>query len=1019
MLALQGALKKPKITLLFLALAIIIGAITFFQLPKRELPEFTFNIGTITTIYPGATPETVERNVTFPIEDALEGMDGVKEMTSVSAAGVSSIVLQLEDGIDTTTFFSKVRQRVSDTSNDFPNEVITPDIREDIQMGALSSYHVLANEREDLYELKSLVENWKEEVESVSGVRGTIIKGIPDQELVIELDSSLMAEAGLFFPSVVESIENEFNLIPLGTKQVDESIIQLALSNDIGIDALENVYIGLTRNNEPVYLNDLGSVNVRDKEPKDLITYKGTPALSLTVLPEKGVDIPTLQKRVDETIETFSSKLPDNTSVNLFYTQNTIVSKIFKDLSISFILAIVTVVIITILGMNKSSAFIVSLAIPSSILLGLIPLPYMGVDLNQISIIGFIIALGILVDDAIVVNDNIERRYKLGDSPLEGAIQGTKEVRTSIITSTLAVVFTFLPLVFLSGGNGDFIRALPTVLITTIIASTIISLTIVPIYTSWRQGKKRKEMKRVGLLGNQIDKLANWYSDKILTRVVKKPIRISVIGLIGCTAVYLLIPFIPVVFFPSADREEVTVDVILPVGNTIEETEQYMEDISATLYTDESIREISSYVGGGLPGLFGQMMTGTGENTGQLLLRVNKDTQSAEATIQKWSEKLQVQYPEAQIKMTTIEAGPPVGAPITVKVSGPDIDELQRMTNQLIEEINKLEGSGTVSDDIGTPLQTIVYEPIRPVLEDHGIKLREISEQIRLVTDGVPLGSFDDGNQNWDLKVVMNEVPRGEKVNLEKITIPSKKRSEASFSQPELLTFDQLLTESFDEQIQKIPHIKGDRTITIRAYPGDSDKSVLEQQINDVIKEVEQEGYSIVIGGETEARTDFFIEITKLFFVVLFLIYIVMAIQFYSLVTPLLVMSTVYLAISGAIIGLFVTQVGLGFMAMMGIVSLAGIVVRNSIVLIEFIEQRLQEGMPLKESVIEAGRARLRPIILTAFTAIAALLPIAFSGDVLFKPLAISIISGLLFSTVFTVVLVPAFYTAIKQKKYS
>lgn len=1011
-----SGIKKPKITLLFLALAIMVGIITFFQLPRRELPEFTFNIGTITTIYPGATPEMVERNVTNPLEESLLGIEGIKEITSVSTSGVSSIVLQLEEGVDKTSFFSNVQQTVSDISMTFPNEVINIDIGKDFQAGALSSYHVLATEREDLFNVNETIELWRQEVESLPGVKGTIIKGIPDQELVIKLESGKMGKTGVFFPSVLEAIEKEFNLIPLGAQQVNDTLYQLVLESDVGIDRLQSLYLGLNRNDEAVYLSDIGKVEIREKQPNDLITFNGSPALSLTILPEQGIDVPTLQNRIDESISYLQQQLPESVSVDLFYTQNTIVTQIFKDLTISFLLAIIAVVIITLFGMNGSSAIIVALAIPSSILIGLVPLPYMGVDLNQISMIGFIIALGILVDDAIVVNDNIERRYRLGDGALEGAMLGTKEVKGSIITSTLAVVFTFLPLVFLSGGNGDFIRALPTVLITTIIASTIISLTLVPIFTKWRQEKRRKQSNKVGLFGTQIDKLANWYSEYILKKVVKKPIRISIIGLIICTAVYFLIPFIPVVFFPSADREEVTVDVTLPMGLTLYQTEEYLQDIANALSTDDAIREVSIYAGRGLPGLFGQSMPGTGDHTGQILLRVNKDSQSAEETIQKWSEKLSDQYEEAQIKLTTIEAGPPVGAPITVKISGPDLSELQRISGELVAAINQLEGSGLVLDDIGPPLQTFVYEPNREVLEEHGLKLREISEQIRLVTDGVPIGSFDDGTKNWDLKIVMDEVTSGEKVQLENLALPSKKMNE--YGPPMLIPFDQLLTERYDEQIQRIPHIDGDRTITVRAYPGEENKSVLEQEIKDIAEQLKKEGYSFTIGGETEARTDFFIEIAKLFLIVLFLIYIVMAIQFYSLITPLLVMSTVYLAISGAIIGLFVTQVGLGFMAMMGIVSLAGIVVRNSIVLIEFIEQRLSEGMDLPNAVVEAGRTRLRPILLTAFTAIAALIPIAFSGDVLFQPLAISIISGLLFSTVLTIILVPAFYTAVNQKKY-
>lgn len=1013
------SIKKPKITIMFLVLLIIVGTITFFQLPKREIPEFTFDIGTITTIYPGATPEKVERNITVPLEVGLKGIEGIKEMTSVSAAGVSTILLQLEDGSDKTAVLGKVRNIVSQVSGSFSDEVMTPNIREDIQMGALSSYHLLAEDRDSLYSLTKTLERWQNEIEAINGVRGTIVKGIPEQELVISLNSESMVSKGIFLPQLLEGLKGEFETIPLGTQETSGTKVQLAFHSYQSISEIESVFVGLTRQNDQVFLKDLGSVEIRSLQPRDYITFNGMPALSITILPEKGVDIPSLQKSVDEKLALLKEDLPSEVKLDLFYTQNTVVEQIFKDLSISFLLSIIAVIVITLLGMTITSAIIVALAIPTSIILGLIPLPYLGVDLNQISIIGFIIALGILVDDAIVVNDNIQRRYKLGDGPLEGALTGTREVRVSIITSTLAVVFTFFPLLFLSGGNGDFIRALPSVLITTIIASTIVSLTLVPIYTRWRRQKGiRTKAEKLGLLGEQIDRLANWYSSNILRKVVNAPIKFSIIGLAICTVIYGLVPFIPVVFFPSADRAEVTVDVTLPVGVKMEVTNEYLVEMSSLLNEDKGITEISIYTGSGLPGLFGQVMAGTGENTGQLLLRVDREKQNADETIAKWTGELRNKFPDAEIKMTTIETGPPVGAPIAIKVSGPKLDELLSIVSTLKEEINGLEGSGLVLDDVGAPWPTVVFDPNREALTEHGFTMRELSEQLRLVTLGLPLGELDDGTENWEMRVVIDEVEKGEILELSNFLLPSRKRVEGQF-QPELIGLDKLLTEVETEQIQKIPHLNGVRTITIRAYPGEEEKAALEQNINEIISDINlNEGFNIIVGGESEARTDFFIEITKLFFIVIFLIYIVMAIQFYSLITPILVMSTVYLAISGAILGLFITQVGIGFMAMMGIVSLAGIVVRNSIVLIEFIEQRLREGYDLHEAVIEAGRTRLRPILLTAFTAIAALFPIAFSGDVLFKPLAISIISGLLFSTIFTVVLVPAFYTAVHSKKH-
>ncbi|PYZ97423.1 acriflavin resistance protein [Alteribacter lacisalsi] len=1025
----NAVIKKPKITLMFILVVTIIGALTYTQLPQREIPEVTFDIGTIGTVYPGASPEQVERQITSPLEDELVNLDGIADMSSVSTSGFSNIVIEISESADRERVFSEIRQTVSDVSADFPSEVQTPDLSEEVQLGALSSYHLLSEDRENLYELNGMLDDWEQQIQAIPGVQGTLVKGIPSEELVIDIDYDALLEEGLQIPDVITALEEELNTAPLGVERIDDENVQLAIPQTQEIEALEDLSIGLNFSDEPVLLSEVGTISIERVENEDLITYENTPAASFTVIPDDGVDIPGLNETVDERINALAADLPAEVELDQFYTQNTIVQQIFGDLALSFLFAIIAVVLVTLLGLNLSSAAIVALAIPVSILIGLVPLPFMGVDLNQISIIGMIIALGILVDDAIVVGDNVQRKYQEGLSPVEGAIEGTKEVRTSIITSTLAIVFTFLPLVFITGANGDFIRALPSVLITTILASTVIALSLVPIYLIWRQKRKERKDKgrkaaneepavKVGLLGKQIDKLADWYSGKILRRVVKHPLKVAISGLVFCILCYGLIPFIPVVFFPSADREEVTVEVRLPAGTPIDQTEEILFDMADTILAeDEAIYETAIYAGDGLPPLFGEGMTNTGEETGEILLRTDREIQSAEETISRWTEPLQDAYPDAVIELGTIEAGPPVGAPIAIKIQGPEMDELKTIRDEMMDYISSLPETATVVDDLGDDRPVVLYEPDRELMEENGITLNQISEQIGLATEGIPLEDFDDGTSSIPMQLIVNG--DNDELVLDDFVIPSQASGDGGA--PDLISLEDLVSETRTEQTPLIARENGDRTITVRVFPSDDGQQDLEEQIESYVEDtVTASGfdndYTISIGGETEDRDDFFVELATLFLVVIFLIYIVMAIQFYSLLMPFLIMSTVFLAITGAIIGLFITQTGLGFMAMMGIVSLSGIVVRNSIVLVEFIEQRRRAGVPLEDAVVNAGNVRLRPILLTAITAIAALLPVAFSGDVLFVPLSISIISGLLFSAVFTVVLVPAFYMVLKRR---
>ncbi|WP_223700757.1 efflux RND transporter permease subunit [Sutcliffiella deserti] len=1011
----NALIKKPKVTLIFLLLLIVIGAITYFQIPKREIPEISLNVGTITTVYPGAAPNVIERDITTPLENELLDIKGLDSVTSVSGVGISNIVLELTDSADRDQVFSLVRQAVSDVSREFPEEAMEPIVNSDIQMGAISSYHLLNEDRSILLEQKELINDWIPQIENIEGVRKVSVKGLAESNYLLEMNMERMQQNDVRLPDVITAIQNELEITPLGSQQEGNQVSQLTIEHIQNIEEVEKVFVKKNQDGESIYIGDFATLTQISTDQEDFISFNGTPALSLTIMQEKGVDIPALQAKVDTEMERLSSDLPAEVELNLYYTQNEIVGKIFTDLGLSFLISILAVVLITFFGLNAVSALLVAISIPISIALGLIPLPYASVDLNQISIIGIIIALGILVDDAIVVNDNIQRRYQLGDKPLEGALTGTKEVRVSIITSTLAIVFTFLPLTFISGPNGAFISALPTILISTIIGSTIVALTIVPIFLAWRR-KKSSKKSRDGLLGKQFENLSDWYSKKVLTKIVKKPLVTGFAVLIFCTATYALVPFIPVVFFPSADREEVTVTVTLPAGTPLEETEARLQLIEDSLKEEEAIYETTIFAGSGEPGIFGSTLSNSGENTGQIVVRVNREEQSAAATIEEWQPKLREEYPDAVIMLSTIEAGPPVGAPIALSVVGEKIDELMDTVNRLKEDIQGLKGSGAVIDDVGTPLPTIQYVPVREVMEEHGITAQEISNQIRLVTEGIPVGSYEAGMERETLTISQDFVEDGETLELSQLELPSKYET-TEFGAPVLVPLSELVTVEETEALPLIPHKDGERTITVRVYPGEEDKQKLEGEVMEIAESLETATTSISVGGESSARSDFFIEIGKLFLIVIFLIYILMVVLFNSLRLPLLIMSSVYLAISGALIGLFLTQTGLGFMAMMGIVSLAGIVVRNATVFIEFMEQRLQNGSSLSEAVIDSGKARLRPVVLTAFTSIAALLPIAFSGDVLFTPLAISIISGIFFSTFFTLLFVPAFYIVIKKKQ--
>ncbi|MGG4490567.1 efflux RND transporter permease subunit [Metabacillus idriensis] len=1010
----ESFLKRGKLIIILFFVIILVGGYLFYQLPKRELPEFSANIVSISTVYPGADAEAVEMDVTEVLEDALKNSEGIENINSVSAQEFSTVIIEVDDSGDFEKISSEIKQKVSDNVSKLPEDSLDPQVKKAATGLPVGSYMVTADNADSLKESQEEILNLKEKVQDLDGVSGVTIKGFKEKEAILKLDSEKLAENGLNASAIIEAINNEYKTTPLGETKQDGENVRLSLNQYKDIEQIKELALQSPNTKELIKVGDLADLAFEEKDQEDIISYNGKPAYSFTVTIDAGLDIPAAFTKVDKEIKD-ELNLPEGVELETYYSQKADVDTIFDDLIKEAVIAVLAVILITTLGLTLSGAFIVSLAIPLSITLGTLPLPFLDVDLNQISVIGLIIALGILVDDAIVVNDNILRQYKLqkNGNALQATKDGVKEVWGSIVTSTLAVVFAFLPLTLLSGSNGSFIRSLPSVLILTVVASMIISLTLVPVY-QYAVNKKRIRLseKEPGFLGKPLKKLSDFYANTLLAKIVKRPVIIGAGGIAATSLIFLLAFYVPFEFFPSANKKEVTVTVTMPTDYTLEETNRVLVELEKDLIEIKETEETAIFTGTGVPGLFSETVENAGPNTGQIVARIDNEAVTADQYIEENTDGLREKYPDAEIFLTTIVQGPPTGAPVTVKLSGEDFNKLNDIKNELASEIQKAD-NGLIIDNVKAPLSSIQYTLDRDALTENGLDPKFISDQIRLVTEGIPMGTFKSSNENFDLVLKQDTDIHQEGIQLDEIEVPLQTEGPV----PQTAPISDFVDTDTIEQYQTIPHENGERTITLKAYPGESE--TFKEDVSAIVDEFKDrytdEGYSLTLGGENDDQTQFFIEISLLFLVVLVLIYITIAFQFNSLSLPLLVLGTVYLAVAGAVAGLFVTQTPFSFMATMGIVSLAGIVVRNSVVLFEFIEQRIKAGYAPAEAVMEAGRARIRPILLTAFTALVALLPVAFSNDPLFKPLAISIVSGVLFSTILTLLIVPALYIVVDK----
>jgi multidrug efflux pump subunit AcrB len=1011
--------KKRKITLLFFVMAILLGAFSFTRLPQQEMPDVVVQKALITTIYAGATPQKVEQTVTKVLEKRIKEVEGIKTITSTSGNGYSSIIVDSENGMDTKTVWDDVRKKVQDAQGDLPEGAKTPVINDNLTSSFIGSYALVADSAEPLNQLNDLMITWQDQLSALPGISDVEIKGLPDQEVRVSVDTQKLQQYHLTWGQVALAVQGQLNRVPTGNVEYNERTYQLIVKESKNASDLNQVILTRTSEGSPVYLRDVSTIQLTHSGAEYLSYVEGKPAITINVGAETGSDVPSTSKRVTDKLDELRKTVPSGVTFQTLFSQQDHVSEIFNDLSRETLIAIAAVILICTLGLNLLTSSFVALAIPVSVSIGMIFLPMLGITLNQISVVGLIIVLGILVDDAVVVNDNIERRLNnLHENPSKAAIRGTKEVSISIVTATLATISAFAPLLFLSGNVGAFIKPIPVIISLTMFASMVMSLAIIPIFREWyekrrMQGKTKHARKPAGLLGSQIQALTRLYSGKLMPKVVQRPLLTGIVGLMIGTAAYGLIAWTPVELFPDSEEPNLTLNVQMPVGTSFKETDSIMKELATWVKKQPETLKVTYATGGAAPKLYSDLTAGlssSGDDYGQVAVVGKEHVFDLKTTVATWEHHFKEVYPGITITTHVPRLGIPVGKAVSVRVTGDDTGQLQTLAQKVKSNITTISGITAVTDDVGIERYSLEMVVNKQAMDQYLVTYTDLTKTLLLLNEGLNVSQFDTGKDLVDIKLYLDHNDQDPYILFQQLNVTNANGKQIPLAQ--------LVEVKPSFAIQKIKHYNMERTVTIEA---DVNGRTATEAVAEVKTKLSQmkfpEGYRWEIGGETSDQSDIFGDLGSLSIVVVFLILLLITMQFYSISIPIIVMTTVYLAAAGGIIGIFLTGMPIGFMSIMGIIALAGIVVRNGIVLIEFIEDTRHEGMELHEAVIQATASRFRPIFLTSLTAIVGMLPIAFMGTLLFKPLAFTIIFGLLFSTLLTLLVVPALYIVLAQYK--
>ncbi len=1007
--------RKKKITILFFIIAVIGGIYGFISLPRQENPDTTSYTAVVSTVLPGGTPEKVEQTVTKKIEERIKEIQGLKSITSESRDSVSIITVEVNKKQKPKEKWDELRKKVQDAEPDLPDNAKKPQVNDDLSKTFIQTLNITANSLEDLYNIRNDINNWKDQLRTIPGVSGVTVIGLPEKQVKVDLDTQKLYNYGVSWKQVTAAIKGDRDKTPLGNLDNENNRYQLVLSETYNPEDLNNIIVSTSKTGTPIYLKDIGKAYMATEKPSHYVYHNGKPAINISVNAEVGTDVPSAQKKVTEKIETFKKSLPKGIKFESVYSTDERLDDMFTNLLHEAISAIASVLIVCSLGLSFTTSLMIALAIPVSMAISLMLAPAFGVTFNQMTVFALIVVLGILVDDAVVVNDNIDRHITaLGESVDEAAINGPKEVFTSILTATLATVASFLPIAFLPGNTGEFARPLAVIVCIAMIASMAMALTIIPVFRIWhgkRVGNKEDFSKPAGLLGKQINKITNWYANKFMSRILENPLKAVAISTLITLCAYVLLAFIPIQLFPKADRAEMLININNQPGSSIQDTKTIVEGVSKWVKSQPNVKLVSAYTGGPAPSMF---LTNENikdsEQSGQVFVKVDKTKIKTSDVINKWNNELKKLYPQAEIVPREVLMGFPIGKPAVIRIYGQDVNTLRSLSEQVKGKIKNIEGTSNVKDNIGIDNYSYKIEINKALMDKMQVNYSDITSTIRLVNDGITIDKFNDKSDMSDIVLYSNKSKEDPMISFERLSVPSAKGNQIPLKQLAKIT------PSFT--INSIPRRNLTRYVEISA---DVDGRTAAAVMKDVKKEVSTinfpQGFSWEAGGETAESVDIFTDLIKLLVITVVLILIIIILQFYSFSAPIIVTSTFFLAFGGSIIGLFVTGKQLGFMAILGAIALIGIVARNGIVLIEFIEDERKKGIDLKQAVINAGAARFRPVVLTAMTAIAGLIPMSIAGEVLFKPMGIVIIFGLIYSTVLTLVVVPSFYTIVAEFK--
>ncbi len=1002
---LQYVIKERKVTILLSIILLVYGLYSYYIIPKQENPEVTSPAGMITTVFPGASATDVEKLVSKRIENEVATIDGVEKIESISNNSASIVIVTLNYEVDKDKQWDILRNKLDAVVSELPDGCWAPELDTDL-MNTAGMIITLSGENYTYEQLASFAEDFRNELGKIDGVKRFELDGKLEKEVIVKIDIAKLNQYSLSVENIYDLLKAQNLSIPSGAIQTEKGKINVSAPGTFSsIKDIENLIITISSDTGGIVrLRDIANVYMDLESGSNKFKQDGRNAVLLTGYFEPNKNVVLIGNDVREQLDLLKTKFPSDVYIDEVLFQPEDVSQSVNDFVINLMQGVIFVIIVVFLGMGLRNAIIVSTTIPLTIFITFVIMGSMGIEVQQISIAGLIIALGILVDNSIVVSDAIQVYINEGMDKVKAAFEGTKEVAVPVFTSTLTTLAAFATLLALPGEAGQFAMSLPQVVMISLSVSYVVSMLVTPALASiFFQPSKPKKVRR-NYLREMFDKML------VFGLSYKKTTVAIAFGALIVSL--LLVLTLTIEMFPYADKDVMYLNVKSEVSGDISKTEELVMQVEDLLKNEPEVHTYTTAIGGSLPKFYLTMIpSAPSPDFAQILFKFDlskgdrrfKDKQDFALYLQ---EKFERELVGGTVSVNMLAITMP-GPDINIRISGEDRDRVNEVAMNIKSKLEDKSGTLNVQDDISRMQYEYVVNIDTDLATNMGLTRYDIQRQINIALYGAEASVFRKSGNEYNI-VVKSDIDS--KSELENLAIKSR------VTEGKIL-LKSVATIELGKVLNTIKRYDRQASVSITSdvKPGYS-VSDIQSYIEEEIKHINTSGVNITFGGEKELIVKYFKGIGVAAVGAIAMIYIILLIQFNSLLQPIIILVTVPLSLIGSILGLVITRTPLTFTVALGFASLIGIVVNNAILLIEYINQARQLGFSVHDACKDSVDKRFRPIILSTTTTLVGLIPLAMSGSSFFVPMAIGLMFGLMVATVLTMVIVPTIYSMITKE---